>query len=184
MEGPGVLEEIKILQKEVHCLMDQDDMKWGQRVKRHWFKHRDQNTKYFHACADHHRAKNFIKHIVDEQSMVHDQAETIEEAFRSYFAKIFTTSALTSQDIAHCCNNIRPKVIEDMNRRLFQKFTADEVQQTLTQMAQMKSLRHDKFGAVFYQKHWQTIGLEVCEAALHLLNDAGTFSPINNTLLL
>lgn len=116
--------------------------------------------------------------------MVHDQAEAIGEAFRSYFAKIFTTFALTSQDIARYCNNIRHKVIEDMNRRLLQKFTATEVQQTLTQMAQMKSLRPDKFGAVFYQKHWQIVGPEVYEVALHMLNDACTFSPINITLLL
>lgn len=65
-EGPEVMEDIKILQKEIHHWMDQEELKWRQRAKQHWYKHGDRNTKYFHVCANQRRAKNHIKYIVDE----------------------------------------------------------------------------------------------------------------------
>lgn len=34
-EGPTVMTEIKLLKKEVNVLMDKEDLKWKQRVKRH-----------------------------------------------------------------------------------------------------------------------------------------------------
>lgn len=55
-EGPLVVREIKNLQKDIYLLMDQEDFKWKQHAKRHWYKHGDHNTKFFHACANQHRS--------------------------------------------------------------------------------------------------------------------------------
>lgn len=46
--------------------MDQEDLKWKQRAKKHWYKHGDRNTKYFHAYTNQQQKNNFIKRIVDE----------------------------------------------------------------------------------------------------------------------
>lgn len=91
------------------------------------FKHEDINIKYFHAYANQRKAKNHIKCIVDEQNVAHDQIKSIEEAFWSYFTKLFTTADPSSQDIVRCTTIIQHKVNEDINRRLLQKFTPKEV---------------------------------------------------------
>lgn len=41
-------EEIKRL---ISHLMEIEDMKWRSRAKRNWYMMKDQNTKFFHACA-------------------------------------------------------------------------------------------------------------------------------------
>lgn len=60
-EEPSALEEIKLLQKDLHLLLDQKDLKWKQRAKRYWYRNGDQNTKYFHACANQRRQKKPYK---------------------------------------------------------------------------------------------------------------------------
>lgn len=40
--------------------MDQNGLKWKQRVKRNWY-NGDQNTKCFHAFVNQRHKKNFIK---------------------------------------------------------------------------------------------------------------------------
>ena len=36
---------------KLHGLLEQEELKWKERAKVEWMKNRDQNTKYFHACA-------------------------------------------------------------------------------------------------------------------------------------
>lgn len=66
LEGPNSLEEQVLLQRETHCLMDQEELKWKQRAKKYWYRNGDWNTKFFHACANQRRRKNLITTVLDE----------------------------------------------------------------------------------------------------------------------
>jgi hypothetical protein len=57
-----------------------------------------------------------------------------------------------------------------MNEGMLQTFTIEEVGTTLNQMAPMKAPGPDGFSACFYQKHWATVGTEVSQAVLNVLN--------------
>jgi len=48
-EHPGNLDSIKQLQGEIHHMMEMEDIRWKQRVRRNWYKDGDQNTKFIHA---------------------------------------------------------------------------------------------------------------------------------------
>lgn len=48
-ENSNNLGEIKKAQEEIDILLEQEDRWWKQRVKKHWYTHGDQNTKFFHA---------------------------------------------------------------------------------------------------------------------------------------
>lgn len=41
LEDPSALEDINQLQKELHLLLDQQDLKWKQKIKRHWYRNGD-----------------------------------------------------------------------------------------------------------------------------------------------
>lgn len=46
-------EAIRCLQGELNHLLEMEDIRWRQRAKRNWFQRGDQNTKFFHAWANH-----------------------------------------------------------------------------------------------------------------------------------
>lgn len=50
-------------------------------------------------------------------------------------------------------------------------------------MEPLKSSGLDGFGAGFYQKHWNTVGSDISEAVLNLLNDDGMTSTLNSTYI-
>lgn len=52
----------------------------------------------------------------------------IEEAFRNYFANLFTSTLSSSHDIGICTNRIRPKVSVEMNTKLLKSFIREEVE--------------------------------------------------------
>lgn len=48
---------------------------------------------------------------------------------------------------------IQPKINEEMNAKLIQKYTKEEVEEALNQMAPLKSPGPNGFRVIFYQKH-------------------------------
>lgn len=73
-----------------------------------------------------------------------------------------------------CIRFVTPRVSENMNSWLLQRFTEDEVRRALFQMHPLKSPGSDGFLAVFYHKNWDIIRRDVCQAMLSYLN-GGTF---------
>lgn len=52
--------------KKNYICMEQEDLKWKQRAKRHWYKMVVRNMKLFHACPNQMKQKNHIKQVLDE----------------------------------------------------------------------------------------------------------------------
>jgi hypothetical protein len=59
-------------------LLRQEELWWRQRAKEEWLKQGDRNTKFFHACANSKRRKNFVGTIVDEMGQKRDSPEGVE----------------------------------------------------------------------------------------------------------
>ena len=78
---------------------------------------------------------------------------------------LFKSAKPTNEDL--CTTAIGNEVTEEMNKNILAEFTNEEVKQALDQMAPSKSPGPDRFTAGFYQQHWDTMGPEVCAAALH-----------------
>lgn len=51
MEGLDERGAIDRLDKEIADLLKIEDLKWKQRENKNWYRLRDKNIKYFHACA-------------------------------------------------------------------------------------------------------------------------------------
>jgi hypothetical protein len=83
-------EEIQTINEELRVLLNKEELWWSQRAKEEWLKHGDRNTKYYHACANSKRRKNFIGAIVDESGQKWENQMGVEQAFVGYLANLFT----------------------------------------------------------------------------------------------
>ncbi|KAJ8429117.1 hypothetical protein Cgig2_016948 [Carnegiea gigantea] len=63
---------------------------WSQRARSDYLKHGDSNTRWFHARANMHRARNYINHLVDDEAEFIDKATVSrrEELIRELFLPV------------------------------------------------------------------------------------------------
>jgi hypothetical protein len=176
-ETPNNLEEIRGLQEEIDHILEKEDVKWKQRAKLNWYTFGDRNTPYFHAWATHRRNTNKINAILDASGAECTSQEEISKAFTQYFTDLFSSGGM--QGVEECLANVQPKVTDEMNFSLTREFTAMEVKEALDHMGPMKSPGPDGFAASFFQNSWDTVGEEVCRAALGFLN-YNSFDPVIN----
>jgi hypothetical protein len=180
-ECPKNLEAIKKIQGDIDILLEQEDRRWKQRAKQHWYQHGDRNTKFFHAWTQHRKKINTIWKIEDEHGCVWKEKADIHRAFVQYYTKLFTTEE--SVGVVKCLSGIEQRVTNDMNTQLLKEFTANEISVALAQMQPLKSPGPDGFTACFYQKFWPTVGREVCQAVLGFLNTGILDGAINSTYI-
>jgi hypothetical protein len=86
------METIRGLQKDVHLLLEEDELKWRQRAKVLWLKEGDQNSKYFHAFVSQRKRANLVTQIADMGGHVRSTPEGVQQAFLEYFNNIFTST--------------------------------------------------------------------------------------------
>lgn len=53
-----------------------------------------------------------------------------------------------------CLEHVSIIIIADMNTRLMEAFTTEEIKVTLFSMGPLKSPRSDRYAAPFYQSNW------------------------------
>ena len=78
-------------------------------------------------------------------------------------------------------NLIPVKVKSEMNNELTRDFTMEEVRTALQQMHPTKAPNPDDMSAIFYQKYWNIIGLNVANIVLNVLNSNASLAEINIT---
>lgn len=83
-----VQSKIKQLQRELGTLLDQEETKWKQKMKKIWYQLGDRNTKLFHTCATERRKKNLIRRIITEMGDLCNNTEVISETFRNYLTNL------------------------------------------------------------------------------------------------
>ena len=156
------------LKEEINGLLEQEDIKWRQRAKEDWLRLGDLNTKFFHASATQRRSRNLISKINDAHGRECSTPADIEKAFVDYYKSLFTSAS--PKNIKECTGAVERRVTHDMASKLLKTFTMEEVVAAVNQMAPLKAPGPDGYTAGFYQKHWATLGPEVCEVVLHFFN--------------
>jgi hypothetical protein len=176
-ELPKNAADILHLQQEVDHLLEVEDVKWKQRVKRRWFQHGDRNMGYFHAWASYRRKTNRIAEIRDDSGQIWSSPRDIGSLLSQYFQQLFSTSG--AREVDGILEVVSPCVTTEMNVVLPRPFQSDELKVALFQIQPLTAPGPDGFGVCSFQNHWDSVGAEVCEAALNFLNN-GIFDPSLN----
>lgn len=180
-EGPHEMDEIGRIKQLVNSLMEQEEVQWKQRAKVEWLQNGDKNTKFFHACANQRKKSNKIRMICDMHGNMRESQEAVGNAFVEYFENLFSSEQ--PNRVEECLEAIDTRISAEMNARLLRPFTAAEVELALHQMAPLKAPGPDGFNACFFQKNWDIVGKEVCQAVLFSLNSGIMNKDLNSTYI-
>ena len=116
---------------------------------------------------------------MDENGSWHDSVEGIAEVAVNYFKNLFSTSHSTC--ILEVLETIPNKINDDMNQRLIQEFTREEVETALNQMHPTKVPGPVGMSATFFQNYWGIVGNDVTCMVLNVLNNNMSMTEINRT---
>ncbi|XP_035544647.1 uncharacterized protein LOC118348029 [Juglans regia] len=110
---------IKMRQKEVECLLEEENTRWKQKAKHRWLQEGNINTKYFHMCANHTRKNNKICEIERrEDGLMTTSPAKISTLFQSFYQYLFCSSNPTGS--LECLNILKSKIKFKASRGLRQ----------------------------------------------------------------
>lgn len=154
LHGQGVAKEALLRFQLDH--EEQIDIYWKQRPHVKWMEHGDRNTKFFHAACSERKQRNFIGRLDNGVGgWVEDEVEK-EEFITNYFLQLFRSSA--QGDEQQILQAVQPCVTEEMNGKLIDDFSAEEIKVALDGIGDLKAPGPDGMPAVFYKKFWDLVG--------------------------
>ena len=105
----------------------------------------------------------------------------LEDIAVAYFQQLFQSSQPTAID--DVIKLVESVVTPAMNIDLMQHVSTEEIKRALFQMHQSKSPRPNGMIALFFQKYWHIVGVDVIEAVLDFLNNGRMLGSINFTTI-
>lgn len=141
----------------------------------------DQNTKYFHRKATTRQERNKMKGLEDDDGNWFSDDKNIERISVNFFKKIFSSEGTT--DVKGMLENMKRNVTEQMNNRLLEEFTKEEVYKAVMQMHPLKAPGPDSLPALFFQKFWDIIGEDITREVLKILKSGNMPNSLNHTHL-
>jgi hypothetical protein len=171
----------KALEKHHGELLKRQETMWRQRSRAIWLKDGDRNTKFFHNKASQRSKVNEIKKLKDEDGVWWRGDENVEKVLINYFEELFSSSNPTN--IEATCEVVQGKLSEEHKAWCEMDFSREEIKEAIDQMHPLKAPGPDGLPALFYQKYWHIVGVEVQNLALSILNRNGDPRDINKTFL-
>uniref|UniRef100_A0A803PKW7 CCHC-type domain-containing protein n=1 Tax=Cannabis sativa TaxID=3483 RepID=A0A803PKW7_CANSA len=145
--------------------------------------HGDRNNRYFHQKATSRRKKNRIKGLFDKNLQWMSTKEDIERTICDYFQELFEAPGHGDATIANLQRFVPFRLSRNQNDILLKEFTAQDIQDALSNINALKAPGVDGMSRIFYENHWTVIGEDVTQVCLEILNKNGDCIQINKTLL-
>ncbi|KAL9675160.1 hypothetical protein QQ045_003361 [Rhodiola kirilowii] len=177
-----LVEEESKLAAELDEWLAREECIWRQRARTEWLKEGDRNTAFFHARASYRRKVNSLSGLENEQGEFICEEKDMLKIVEEYFRRIFASNNKEGMvDWQMALNAVPNRVTEEMNNRLNEPFTLEEVRRALFQMSPTKAPGLDGFPAIFFQKHWEEINGVIGMEVLNFLNHGVLDQLLNRT---
>ena len=168
------------LRSHMTQLLIQEDAFWCQRVKTHWLRDGDLNTKFFHVTASSRRIINRIHSLMDsDNNRVTDDNKLCDVA-RNYIVDLFQEQ---NSDIDPLIEAINASISIEDNNRLLAPFLIEEFKEALFSMKPDKCPGPDGFNPGFFQKFWASCGEELFHQCCEWLDTCSFPSTLNSTTI-
>ncbi|KAL9438929.1 hypothetical protein AB3S75_024574 [Citrus x aurantiifolia] len=176
-------EDLRRTEQKINNHLIDEEMYWKQRSRADWIREGDKNTKYFHSRATSRKRKNKIWGIENNQGKWIKEKNEVDKEFCEYFQDLFSSLNHTKAQMDAALEGMKLKVTEEMNDRLAEPFTAEDISEALAQMCPTKAPGLNGLPTVFYHKHSQFVKEWVLSTCLHILNDQGIIAPLHHTYI-
>lgn len=140
--------------RENFKLLEQESY-WFQRSHETWLLKGDNNTEYFHRCANG-RRKNTVISLEKDGEIIEGDDNLLKHA-SEYYAELFGPEIQYEIHMDPAIWDSSVKVSETDNGVLCQPFSEEEIKMALFQMEKNKAPGPDKIPIEFYQKCWHII---------------------------
>lgn len=124
---------------------------------------------------------NIISQLMNTSGRITNDQSKISDIFSNFFINLFNSSNLSG--IETCLQDMKNCVTENHNRYLTAQFTEWKIKEALFMMNPLGALGPDGFLALFFQKHWHSIGQDVSSFGLEVLNQKYLLNYVNDTYI-
>ncbi|GMI79837.1 hypothetical protein HRI_001653000 [Hibiscus trionum] len=166
---------------ELNKLLTEQEIYWAQRSRTLWLSQGDKNTKFFHARASNRNKKNLITGLYDANSNWCTSEPDLMNIASAYFQNLFTTSNPQISNII--LDKIHPSINSSMNENLLKAFTKEEILHAFKDIDPRKAPGFDGLPSSFFRQHWDTVGDDVINLCINLLNGNTDMASVNKTIL-
>ena len=113
--------------------------------------------------------------------MWHREEDVVSALLVGYYESLFTS--LDPHNLDSVLDGVQAVVTKDMNAKLVEMYTAEEVAVAIKEMAPLKAPDPDGMPPLFFQTYWPDIGMDINEAVLSSLNSSSLLKSINHTFI-
>ncbi|KAG7585995.1 Reverse transcriptase zinc-binding domain [Arabidopsis thaliana x Arabidopsis arenosa] len=175
-QSPEVIKALTIRLREAYR---EEEIYWYQKSRGLWMRVGDHNSKYFHALTKQRRARNRIIGLHDENGIWSDEDKNIQHIAVSYFENLFTST--NPQEFEEALKEVKTTITDQVNEFLTAPATEKEVRTALFMMHPEKAPGPDGMTALFFQKAWNTVKVDLVQLVNSFLQEGSFDKRLNLT---
>ncbi|KAH7838764.1 hypothetical protein Vadar_030853 [Vaccinium darrowii] len=140
---PSNFEQEQEVVKEMEILLLRQDMMLHQRSRVNWLLYGDKTLAFFHACINQRRQRNQILMLKSNRGDWIEDEDGIKDLIGNYFTGLFTHSG--QRDFSAALSVVPRSITEEMNAKLIQNMTNEEIKNAVFQMGSLKAPEPDRY---------------------------------------
>ena len=180
-----MLDKERVLSKELHEMMIQEESFYRQKSRIQWLNERDLNTRFFHSMASLRKKQNTIMALMDsEGNKLTSYAQISQEAV-SYFQKML---GKVDENVSGCTTTFLTELFSDClsneaNSNMVRPVTPEEVSEAMFSIDGGKAPSLNGYTAHFFKVSWDIVGKEVTTTVLQFFSTNEIILAFNSTIV-